>query len=468
MKGVLGVILLLMLVSCTEIPIQEVNITARDMYVAGQFYPGSDTRIKASYNEYIGKAEDLDLNVKALILPHAGWIYSGEVCAAGVKQLNQDSDRIILIGNNHNAESRFYGVSVPTEWTHYETPLGRIPIDYEAVMKLSENNLVTSNKGAHTTHIIEVILPFLQEKLEDFSIIPIVIGGLNDADRESFVQVLEEFIDDKTLIVVSSDLSHYHEYDEANKLDTECINKIEQQDVEGIKTCEACGIDGIKIISEISLRKGWDAKIIDYKNSGDTAGTKSRVVGYGAIAFFDESREKFLLELARASLEQAVLGKKPVLNEDLLNSELTEKKGCFVTLGKDDGLRGCIGYIEPKEPLYQCIIDNAGNAALHDRRFNPVTEDELDDISVEVSVLTVPQELEFSDHNELFEKIQPGVDGVIIRKGFKQSTYLPTVWDQLTTKESFFSNLCKKAGLIMDCYKEDITVLTYQADVFHE
>jgi len=239
--------------------------------------------------------------------------------------------------------------------------------------------------------------------------------------------------------------------------------------------CEACGIYAILILMDIAKRNEWKAKIIDYKNSGDVTGDKSRVVGYSSIVFYSEKEElltkeeqKFLLNLARETVESYVKNKKkPKVDETKLTPAMKKVQGCFVTLNKNNNLRGCIGHILPQEELYKCIIDNAVNAAVNDHRFNPVTEDELNDIEIEISVLTVPQRLEFSSGDDLKNKLRPNIDGIVLKSGFHQSTYLPQVWEQIPNKESFLSNLCMKGGMAIDCWKDKSTeVYTYQAFVF--
>ncbi|GAI80428.1 unnamed protein product, partial [marine sediment metagenome] len=203
-----------------------------------------------------------------------------------------------------------------------------------------------------------------------------------------------------------------------------------------------------------------------------------------SILFYEEKKESltkkekelsneekdFLLSLARKTLDEYYkTGKKININKDPLTENLLNVQGCFVTLKKHGALRGCIGHILPQEELYKCIIDNAINAAINDRRFDPVKEEELKDIEIDISVLSVPEKLSFSSGDDLLDKLRPSVDGVVLKQGFYQSTYLPQVWEQFSSKEQFLSSLCGKGGLDSDCWKDTKTeVLTYQADVFEE
>lgn len=225
---------------------------------------------------------------------------------------------------------------------------------------------------------------------------------------------------------------------------------------------------------ELAQRNGWHGKIIDYKNSGDTAGDKSRVVGYSSIIFYEETINKqemdFLLDLARKTLTSYVKEKKvPVLDEKELSRNLLNVQGCFVTLEKHGNLRGCIGDILPERELYKCVIANAVNAAVNDLRFNPVTEDELKDIEIEISMLTVPKKLKYSSWQDLLDKLTPLRDGIVLKSSNSQSTYLPQVWEQIPDKEDFLSYLCRKAGLNTDCWKDPKTeIFVYNAIVFEE
>ena len=181
----------------------------------------------------------------------------------------------------------------------------------------------------------------------------------------------------------------------------------------------------------------------------------------------DYTRE-FLLKLARDTVNKK--SKNNIINKsDIKDDILKEKRGCFVTLHKNNNLRGCIGYILPLYPLYQAVIDNAFNAAFSDPRFNPVTKDEIKDIHFEISVLTVPHKLDYSDKDDLLKKLNPLSDGVIIKSGFRSSTFLPQVWEQLPQKEDFLSHLCMKAGLNLNEWENGkLEVEIYHAEVFEE
>ncbi len=179
---------------------------------------------------------------------------------------------------------------------------------------------------------------------------------------------------------------------------------------------------------------------------------------------------RYLLDVARKTIEERLFDRSERDPEDSdLSPKYLEKRGTFVTLNKDGNLRGCIGHIVPQEALIEGIRENSINAAFRDPRFNPISREEWKDVEIEISILTEPRALEYSNVDDLLKKLRPGVDGVILKKGYFQATFLPQVWDQLPDKEEFLIHLCLKAGL--DAYswkKEKLQVMTYQVQAFEE
>jgi hypothetical protein len=308
-------------------------------------------------------------------------------------------------------------------------------------------------------------------------------------DPLEVAQALAGHLNDRTILVASSDLSHYLPYEEAKESDRGCISAVLRLSPGSVKGQDACGIGPIQTLVHLARQKGWKAKLLDYRNSGDTAGDKSAVVGYAAIAFYQPSQaesqpataagneddhtpeeRKFLLELARRALTEAVVNRRLVsVDSSTIPDKLMERKGCFVTLNKEGKLRGCIGHIFPQKPLYRSVIENAVLSALKDTRFAPVQSAELADIQIEISVLTVPQRLPFSSPDDLLAKLRPRTDGVVLRVGAQQATYLPQVWEQIPGKTEFLGNLSQKAGLAPDAWKQQgVIIETYQDEAFRE
>ncbi|MFH1126050.1 MAG: AmmeMemoRadiSam system protein B [Candidatus Altiarchaeota archaeon] len=453
---------------------KEKPFSIREPAVSGQFYPDKAVELEFMIKEYLAEAVPgkSQLRVRGLVSPHAGYVYSGPIAAYGYRQLaNQSYSTIIILGPSHHvllSGAAFDNV------THFKTPLGLIPISLKAE-ELAKEKIFTVNHEAHSQeHSIEVQLPFLQEVLKgNFTIIPIVTG---DVDPQELASVLLKYIDDDTLVIASSDLSHYYPYDTAVALDSNCVKSIPNLDFSGMSKCEACGEIPILTLMWIAKKSGWGGVELNYRNSGDTAGTKDRVVGYMSAAFYENTtgvtteNQEFLLKLARETLEKYLTdASTPEVDVKQLSEDLSAERGCFVTLKKYGQLRGCIGHIIPQEPLYKCVIDNAVNAAVDDPRFRPTTYGELKEISIEISVLTVPKKLEYSSSDDLLNKLVPLRDGVVLKSGWHQATYLPQVWEQLPDKVDFLSSLCEKAGASSDCWRDTSTEISiYNAQVFGE
>jgi len=456
--------------------------TIRPPAVAGTFYPASREELTQAVETYLeaAKPEKLE-HIRGLVAPHAGYVYSGPTAAYGYKAVTgRRYKTVIIMGPSHQYPLR--GASIPNV-VGYETPLGVVRVSPLAAT-LQKNKTFTDVPAAHKKeHSIEVQLPFLQTALGEFELVPILIG---DADSEKIAEALLEHLDDETLLVASSDLSHYLPYETAKTIDGFTVRTITEGDADLIELCQACGKTPIAVLLRIAREKGWHPHELDSRNSGDTAGPKSEVVGYCSVAFteetepfvppqrshepLDEAAQQKLLELARASLAAAVKGKAaPEPDVEALPEAVRQYGGAFVTLTKNRQLRGCIGHILPYAPLYETVIECAGSAALHDHRFLPVKARELEAIHIEVSVLTVPERVEASSPEALLEKLVPGKDGVYLVVGPYASTYLPQVWEQLPEKEAFMSELSRKAGLGGDAWQRPAArVYVYHAQVFEE
>ncbi len=503
-KGILvPLVLFLLLVLLIYASLEDGSVTdgadavhvTRNPFVAGAFYPASKDSLENVIMEYYKNVEsDVSTGkIYALIAPHAGYVYSGQTAAFAYKGV-KDKKTILLLAPSHHIY--FSGASIANV-THYKTPLGEIKLSSRTDgirEELDEAGLFYTEKNAHEKeHAIEVQLPFLQESLEEFEIIPILVGGATDyEDLVRIAGILERYADESTLIVASSDFVHYgprYGYvpftedveENIRKLDYGALGHIEKKDAPGFYNyvqetgATICGSKPIVILLEMIQRSGLKGKFLHYDTSGRITGDYTNSVSYVSYAFYEDDslspeEQEYLSLLARKALESYVKDKISLkVDEDAVPERLMQEKGCFVTLTKDGQLRGCIGHIFAQKPLYACVVDNAVSAAVHDSRFRPVTSDELDDIHVEVSVLSVPQVLEFGSSDELLYRLTPMVDGVVITYGFHRSTYLPQVWEQLPDKEEFLTSLCRKGGAPPDCWKkENVKIETYQAQVFGE
>ncbi len=481
---------------------------------AGGFYPSDPVILKGQVNSYLKRVEIPSIagDIIALISPHAGYTYSGRAAAYGYKLLGgREFNRVIILGPTHYAS--FRGASIPAV-DYYETPLGRVPLDLEICKALLKKELFSTVPQAHgPEHSIEVQLPFLQEVLSDFKIVPVLIGFLTNEDYGKIAGAIAKHLNSRTLVVASSDFTHYgrrfgympfvEDTEVGTKarlgeLDQGAIDLIIAGDFDGLLDyltntgITICGRMPIAVLLKL-LPEGAKGKLLDYYTSIDLTGDYSSSVSYASICFTGQwpqpppsqgerggnsdeeknqgetmglSREekRELLHIARTTIEKVVQGEK-VPEFKVSSGVLKEDRGAFVTIHKHGQLRGCIGYILPVKPLGLTVREMAESSALNDYRFPPVSPEELKDISIEISVLSVPQRV--TD----VAKIVMGKHGVIVKRGPNQGVFLPQVADETGwDRETFLSNLCAhKAGLPPDAWKDENTVIeTFTAEVFGE
>jgi AmmeMemoRadiSam system protein B/AmmeMemoRadiSam system protein A len=424
----------------------------RTPYCAGTWYSNNPAELADELDEYLNDVKKENLNVKAIIVPHAGYMYSGRTAAHSFRQLSGDTEKVIVLGTAHRYPLK--GASVQ-DYDYYNSPLGKVKVSGDVKNILKEKNVVSIEEADYEEHSIEIEIPFLQRVLGKFELIPIIVGKVNSTE---FSALLEKYYEEKTVIVASVDLSHFHNYTDAKMLDDYSIKCILDLNSEGIDEAEIDSPYAIKALLELAKRKQWKTKLLDYKNSGDIIRDKSRVVGYSAIAFYEgekggftKKEREFMETLARQAVEAYIIEDKKIKIDDVSDS-LKRRLACFVTINDEVDLRGCIGTIEPVDKLYKSIIDNAISAATRDPRFPAVTKKELKGLSYEVSVLSEPVELGFSSTEDLLNKIKD--KGVIISKSGRRAVYLPQVWEHFSRPERFLSSLCQKAGLKPNEWKE--------------
>jgi len=460
---------------------------------AGAWYPADPDRIKKEIDQLTRLAQKSHVNIpsnkqlKALILPHAGIAYSGWTAAHAVFVLQgKKFSKIILMGPDHYVGFKNGAIS---DVSAYETPLGSVKLHPDADKLRSQSDMFHSNTASdRNEHSLEMVLLFLQAYIKNFEFIPIVVRSTN---IKRFAHEIDTIIDSGSLMVVSSDLSHFLPYTEAVDRDHKTIQGIMNLDSSNLLRTEnrACGAMPISILIYLAQQHQWQPVLLHYSNSGDTSGDRSRVVGYTAIAFFgdqpmqnkttsnqqfSEAQGQVLVQLARQTLMQELgktvpPGESESMKESLLDQSYESHCGTFVTLKIRDQLRGCIGNLNATEPLSEGVRRNAINAAFHDPRFPPLTDKELDKVDIEISILTEPRPLAYSDGEDLLTKLRVDIDGVIIRKGHASATFLPQVWEQLPDPEEFLTHLCMKAGLSSDAWRNNkLEVLTYQVQYFEE
>lgn len=443
----------------------------RQAAVAGQFYTADPGQLAAEVDALLAAAEGDDPCPKAVIAPHAGHIYSGAVAARAYARIRNGADRIkkvVLLGPSHRVA--FEGIAA-TSADFYATPLGQIPVDkagVDAVCKLPASGILDAahNSGEHS---LEVHLPFLQRALGDFALLPLVVG---QANAEQVATVLEsQWGDDETLVVISSDLSHFENYDEARRKDSATTLKIESLHTDLVGE-QACGCRPINGLLHVLKKKNLQIETIDLRNSGDTAGDKNRVVGYGSYVVSGQpglarAHKQQLLHLARTSILHRLQDKADFsFRQGALAHTLREERATFVTLKINGRLRGCIGSMQAHRALAVDVAHNAQAAAYKDHRFSPLTAAEYPLIDLHISILSPPEDFVVASRQELLDTLRPGIDGLVLRENGKQATYLPSVWDQLKDPAQFVAELRAKAGLPRDGWSDGVTLARYTTEEF--
>ncbi|HET9349948.1 MAG TPA: AmmeMemoRadiSam system protein B [Burkholderiales bacterium] len=429
-------------------------LSVRPAAVAGMFYPGEARALAAEVDDLLGGVSEFAPRLgypKALIVPHAGYIYSGGVAARAYDELAPARGfvkRVVLLGPTHRVAVR--GLAMPSAGG-FATPLGTVRVDNAALDSVRDLPQVVVSDAAHAMeHSLEVQLPFLQKMLGDFALAPLAVGMASVAEVAEVIERL--WGGPETLIVISTDMSHYHSYEQARAIDGFTIKRIAAFATD-IHHEEACGATPLNGLLFFSRQRNLSLKLLAACNSGDTAGGKDRVVGYSAFGLYEggevslDEAGRTLLSLARGSIETNLLGKP---EPTTAASWLSQSGATFVTLTKEGNLRGCIGSLEAARALAEDVVQNALGAAFRDPRFPAMTAAEWSQCRVEVSLLSTPKPVRFADETNLLEQIEAGEDGLIVEADGRRATFLPQVWEDIGDKRVFLSHLLRKAGLPVD------------------
>ena len=479
--------------------------TVRPATQAGRFYESDPRTLSQEVDSLLmrhtrgdtgGDASAAYHQLAALIVPHAGYYFSGNVAASAYAKIDRERPykRIFLLGPSHH--EWLDGASVNTEADYYATPLGEVRVDRETAKKLLTTDVTGDTdstsvfsyqpKAHDREHCLEVQLPFLQRWLKEVPpIVPIIISTNDFAKLKRIAEALKPYFTDENLFVISSDFSHYPSYRDACTVDGRTGKAIESGDVEQfIATIEANARSGIRNLATsacgefpiitlmLMLDSRYQVKHIMYQNSGDVDDRdSSRVVGYHAFAILrgeekafslSDEEKRMLKDIAYQSIKDSLDGK-PVAQQ-ALNSKfliLNSKCGAFVSLHKQGRLRGCIGHFGEDVPLHKIVAEMARAAAFEDPRFLPVTRDELDHLDIEISVLTPMRRIQSLDEFQLHKH------GIYIRKGYYSGTFLPQVADEVDWDKEEFVGHCSqdKAGLGWNGWR-DAELYVYEAIVF--
>ena len=458
--------------------------------VAGTFYPNDASVLRREVQKHLStvSTDDTKSVPKAIIAPHAGYRFSGDVAASAYALLKPAADRItrvVLMGPCHRVAVTGLALSGAD---YFETPLGRVEIDKSAEAMVADMPQVSVFAPTHEQeHSLEVHIPFLQEILGDFKLVPFVVGETSPA---AVAEVLDKLWGGpETAIVISSDLSHFLDYDAAQKIDQRTCEAIEHLDPAKIERHGACGRFPVGGLLHYAKAHGMSVETLDVRNSGDTAGNKDRVVGYGSWAFYEGSKKPRarplkvtikrpetttptttasdfeeqtkqllrdhgdrLIEIAVSSIRRGFdkTAPKQVTLENIPPA-LRENGACFVTLKTSDKqLRGCIGSPMAHQPLIVDVATNAQKAAFKDPRFKQVTQNEFETLRLSISVLSPQAPMTIADEADLLKQLRPHIDGLVISDGNHRALFLPSVWEQLPDPATFLAHLKRKAGMTND------------------
>ena len=460
----------------------------RNTAVAGLFYPADIYQLERDIDGYLEmSAPKLGRRPHIMVVPHAGYMYSAEVAAKAYQQLLPFKNKIknvLILGPAHRVAVK--GIALSSA-DFFKTPLGNVATNKELTQKLSNLPMFKYNDKAHKNeHSLEVQLPFLQKTLKNFNIVPMLYGQVKPEDLAA--ALLPFLQDNKTLLVVSADLSHYLDDELAKKTDANTAKMVYEGKL--LDEHQSCGATGINTAILLAKAEGLRPFLLDMANSGDVSGDAASVVGYASWVFAGgevpkpklskleqqiENMESFikhnkveLLKIAKRSLLKAVEKKQYTPNRKDYSNAIFNKGATFVTLTKKGELRGCMGSLLHNKAVAIDLADNVFAAANEDDRFSPLQKEELQQTTLSVSFLSDYEQIDFLNEDDLLSKIVPNLDGLILRDGDRQGLFLPSVWKQLPTPKEFLSNLKIKAGLSPSYWSPKMKIYKFRTVEIHE
>ena len=432
--------------------------------VAGSFYSADPKELKKQITNFAEHSKNYYENyTRAVIVPHAGLIYSGRLAYEGISQLDKNIKNIFIFAPAHRVG--FDGLAL-SSFDIWNTPLGNININQEINNELKEKfNANFIDEDLAPEHSIEIQVPLIQTLFENVSIIPILIGK---ESPEKIKNIIEYYYPNKENgFIISSDLSHFLTDEKAKQIDTVTAQMIESGNIEEFQYQQACGALGIVGLSLFSNENNYSLIRIDMENSSSTTGDKTSVVGYGCWFLYEGKTNDYLkkyytkaiLDLCKIAISSRFENKETQIKYPQVFNQLGAS---FVTLEKNNHLRGCIGSIIAHRSLILDIVSNAQNAAFKDPRFNPVEKSEVEQLQIAVSILSEPKKMNFKDEEDLLNQMRPNIDGIIIKDKGYQAVYLPSVWEQLPNKKEFLNTLKIKAGLSADYFSDTFEAYRFE------
>lgn len=445
--------------------------------MAGSWYPAGNNECAEMVMACLDKGRPSPVaDPKVIIAPHAGFVFSGEIAGTAFRQLAEHRKRIkrvVIIGPAHRVGFKGIATTSADAWA---TPLGTVPVDWDVLRKLMPlEGFRVLDKVFEGEHSLEVHLPFLQPVIDDFSIVPILVG---DASMELVRDALKlVWGGPETIISVSSDLSHFHDYDTAVGLDQETTRQIELLQLEKINGEGACGHRVLAGVLDVARSQDLRVTHLDVRNSGDTKGDQDRVVGYGAYSMeyaekarISEADRRVLLGSTMKALKFGVENRRAP-NVDYgpgVSKSLTAMRASFVSLKIAGRLRGCVGTVVAHQALLPDVVANAFKAGFGDPRFGPLTLEELEQLDIEVSLLSFPRIMSFENEADLVRQVRPDTDGLILQDEGRRGLFLPSVWESIPKTEDFIQHLKRKAGFGFDHWSDGLRVFRYTTEAFGE
>lgn len=449
----------------------------RAAQVAGRFYPADRADLAGTVDRFLAAGQDAwGIRPKAVIAPHAGYVFSGAVAGtafAAVRPWADEITRVVILAPAHRLAVPGLAAAAADA---FATPLGPVAVDGAALGRaLAEPGVERIDRAFDGEHAIEVELPFVQRCFPAARIVPLLVGG---ADAKLVERVLARLWGGpETLIVISSDLSHYHAPADAAALDDEASRAIETARADALSGTLACGHRAIAGLLRRARALDLRATTLHRADSGDAGiAGRDRVVGYGAYAF-EYAGGATLPAPLRARLG-AIVGQtlarlvggdaEPLAGLDAAAEAppLRAWRNSFVTLERDGRLRGCVGSLTPHRPLAVDVAANAVRAAAADRRFRPLSAAELPAVRASVSILSHARPLAFADEAGLIDALRPDVDGVILQDRGRQGLFLPKVWETIPDPRDFVARLKLKAGLPADHWSADLKAWRFSTETF--
>ncbi|WP_323785781.1 AmmeMemoRadiSam system protein B [Thalassovita sp.] len=447
-------------------------MSERGCRFAGTFFPADPTALAAEVKAHLGSATSVSAAApRAIVAAHAGYAYSGRFAGLSYGAVTWTPARVVVLSPSHRYP--FRGIAFPSQDV-FSTPLGPLRIDRIACTMLTEAGLAHEKDAAHDNeHGIETQLPFIRALWPEAQIVPLVCG---DVPATQVATTIDALASPETLFVLSSDLSHFLSQSEAREKDAETARLLEMGAAAELTPSHACGSKGLQGWLLSQAGQGTKALRLGMGDSADVSGDRSRVVGYGAWAFYpidtamlnDGSRAE-LLDLARNAITRRVARSQsntPAPNRTAV--ALQTRAASFVTLTLKGQLRGCIGSVVPHRALAEDVVENAIGAATRDPRFPPVTATELPAMRIKLAVLSKAQKIQFSNEQEALSRVTPGLDGLILSSAGRRGVLLPAVWESLPDPREFLDTLKLKAGLERDHWSTELILQRFRVESFSD